>query len=165
MQVTLHARFIPVPLKLLSVQCSSLNYISMVCFFELFIFFCVFSAKVTCAFIVYKKQLRNSQKINTFRRIRLRFQGYRCKSGNATFAWRVTWNYVCSPYNTNREGTPARLPSTVPVVLGQGHEKHAVNPGANVSLGRVGSPGINKVQVQIPPVLRVVPGYLCSVHL
>ena len=90
-----NARFTPVPQKVLSVQCSSLNQISKVCFFKLFIFTCGFSAKVTCAFLVYKKQSRNSQKINTFLvrkttaystfEIRLRFQGYLCKSGNAIF--------------------------------------------------------------------------------
>ena len=30
--------------------------------------------------------------------IRLRFQGYRCKSGIVIFAFRVTWNYAYSPY-------------------------------------------------------------------
>ena len=32
--------------------------------------------------------------------IKLKFWGYRCKSGNAIFAWRVTWNYAYSPFNT-----------------------------------------------------------------
>ena len=43
------------------------------------IFICGFSAKVTCAFLVYKKHFRSD----------LRFQGYHCKSGIAIFAWRV----------------------------------------------------------------------------
>ena len=33
---------------------------------------------------------------------RYRFQGYRCKSGIAIFAWRVTWNYAYSPFNKTR---------------------------------------------------------------
>ena len=32
--------------------------------------------------------------------IKLKFWGYRCKSGNAIFARRVTWNYAYSPFNT-----------------------------------------------------------------
>ena len=35
---------------------------------------------------------------STFR-IKLRFQGYRCKSGIVIFPWRVTLNYANSPFN------------------------------------------------------------------
>ena len=28
----------------------------------------------------------------------LRFQGYRCKSGIAIFAWRITWKFGYSPF-------------------------------------------------------------------
>jgi len=31
--------------------------------------------------------------------IRERFQGYRCESGFAILAWRVSWNYTYSPFN------------------------------------------------------------------
>ena len=56
------------------------------------IFICGFSAKVTCAFLIYEKQwrLKNLTEINIFRVRKttvsstfltgLRFQGYRCKS-------------------------------------------------------------------------------------
>ena len=29
-----------------------------------------------------------------------RFKGYRCESGTAIFAWRITWNYAYSPFKT-----------------------------------------------------------------
>ena len=38
------------------------------------------------------------RKISVYLLIRLRFQGYRCKSGIVIFALRVTWNYAYSPY-------------------------------------------------------------------
>ena len=73
-------------------------------------FICSFSAKVTCVFLVYKKQWRNSQKkilfelkkkndgiFHVFDQV-LKFQEYRCKSKVAIFAWRVTWNYAYSPF-------------------------------------------------------------------
>ena len=31
----------------------------------------------------------------------IKFQLYRCKSGNVIFIWRVTWNYAYTPFNTN----------------------------------------------------------------
>ena len=37
-------------------------------------------------------------------------QGYRCESGIAIFAWRVTWNYAYGPFKMN-----------LPVCIGAGH--------------------------------------------
>ena len=69
------------------------------CFLKLGIFICSFSAIVTCVFLVYKKQWRNSHKkkqVLTQQNygIRLRFHGYNDKSGIVSFLWRVTWNYA-----------------------------------------------------------------------
>ena len=60
-----------------------------------------------CTF-AYKKQWRNLQ-IETFleseklrfKIIRLRFQGYRCKSGIAIFAWKVTFTLTVPLTMTN----------------------------------------------------------------
>ena len=41
--------------------------------------------------------------------IRLRFQGYRCESGIAIFAWRVIWDYAYSPFNTTGNVASAGL--------------------------------------------------------
>ena len=68
------------------------------CFWKLFVFPCGFSAKMTCAFLAYQKGWRNYQNQTLFFRvrkttlsskflIRLRFQGYSCKSGVSIFAW------------------------------------------------------------------------------
>ena len=70
------------------------------CFSKLFIFIFGFSAKVTCAFLAYRKERVLTQKNDDIFQIliRLRFQGYRVKSGIGIFAWRVTWNYAYSPF-------------------------------------------------------------------
>ena len=54
------ARFTTVPLKSLSDQVWIIY--QCFCLLKLFIVICGFSAKVTCAFLVYEKQWRNSQK-------------------------------------------------------------------------------------------------------
>jgi len=95
------AWFTTVPLKALSDQVwSRYQYF---CFFKLFNLICGFFAKVTWAFLVYKKQWRNSHKLTLSESddksskflIRLRSPGYRCKSDMAIFAWRFIWNYAC----------------------------------------------------------------------
>ena len=75
--------------------------IKVFCLFKLFISFAVSFAKMTCAFLVYKKQRRKLQKRTLFLSqkndgifqifIRLWFQGYCCKSSITIFVWRVTW--------------------------------------------------------------------------
>ena len=111
-KVTLHAKMVMLDLQHYPQKLCLINYkfdINVFVFFKLIIFYWSFSAEA--AFLVYKKQWRNSQKINTFQVrkttvsstffTRLRFQGYRNKSGVAIFAWRVTLNYAYSPFNNN----------------------------------------------------------------
>ena len=63
-----------------------------------------FSAKVNCAFLVYKKQRIYYQGLSLFdfyipHLIRLRFQGNRNKLGIGIFVCNVTWNYTYWPFN------------------------------------------------------------------
>ena len=48
-----------------------------------------FSAKVICAFIAFKKRWKKNSTFSSTFLIRLRFQGYRCKSGIDILVWRV----------------------------------------------------------------------------
>ena len=71
---------------------ASMNYISMLCFLKIFFhlrFLCKRNLRIPCL-------LKATEKL--FFLIRLRFQGYRCKSGIAIFAWTVTWVYAYSPF-------------------------------------------------------------------
>ena len=73
------ARFTTVSLKAMS----DLIRYRFFCFLKLFIFICGYF------------RVRTTTVASTFF-IRLRFQGYRCESGIAIFAWRVTYNYAYS---------------------------------------------------------------------
>ena len=95
------AWFTTVPLKALSDQVW-IRY-SCFCFFELFIFICGLSAKVTYAFLVNKLsylqewtpfELKKNDGIipHIFLFSRLCFQGYRCKSESVIFVLRFTRN-------------------------------------------------------------------------
>ena len=70
-------------------------------------FISVFSAKVFCAFLAFKKEwisLHSKHFLilsSTFLLI-LRFQEYRCKSGIAIFAWRVTKSYANTSFNIKK---------------------------------------------------------------
>ena len=77
--------------------------------FKLFIFSCGFSAKLTLAFLVYEKRRAREklteinpflvkERLYSFDQIKV-FKGiYRCKSGIAIFAWRISWYYAYSPF-------------------------------------------------------------------
>ena len=79
-----------VPVTLESFVWTSIDSYQCFCFFKLIIFIVGFSAKVTCAFLVYKNQWRKSDTKKLFDSgnydifhifIRQRFKGYRCISG------------------------------------------------------------------------------------
>ena len=63
--------------------------VSLKCFFFHLRFLCKRNLRIPCL-------LKATEKL--FFLIRLRFQGYRCKSGIAIFAWTVTWVYAYSPF-------------------------------------------------------------------
>ena len=102
MKIWLNARFTMVPCKALSDQVW--NRYQWISIFILFIFNCGISVKVHfCSSYLEKFTeihsfwVRKTMLSSTFL-IKLRLPGYRCKSGIAIFACKVTGNYAYSPF-------------------------------------------------------------------
>ena len=74
---------------------SSMIEILFFCFLKLLVFHMRFLCKSDVRNSCLRKAIEELSELNTFR-VRLRFQGYHCKSGSATFAKRVPWRFACS---------------------------------------------------------------------
>jgi len=91
---------------------SSMHYIYQCFFFNCLVVFLVgFSAKMTCAFLVNIKTTVYATLL-----IRLRFQGYCCKSGIVVFAWRSLKIMLKAPF-MEKNGWKSRIRRGYKIIL------------------------------------------------